>query len=277
MKLTIGFSSCPNDTFIFDALVHKKIDTHGIDFSYIIDDVEELNQKALQGQLDITKLSYFAYAHAYNHYKILDSGSALGYANGPLFICKKGAEQSISHNSTIAIPGKHTTAHVLFSMAYPEYKNKKFYVFHEIEDAIRNSEVDAGVIIHENRFTYSERGFAKLTDLGEFWDLRTKLPIPLGAIVIKRNIAEPVQQLVNTLIKQSIEYSYLHPESAQEFIKIHAQEMQEHVKKQHIELFVNNFSLDLGIVGKQAVNALYTHAYKQKLLAELPNDVFLNP
>jgi 1,4-dihydroxy-6-naphthoate synthase len=162
MKISLGFSSCPNDTYIFDALVHKKIDTQGLDFEYVIADVQELNARASLGELHVTKLSYFAFAHVANQYQILDSGSALGYANGPLFICKNGNNLHVNKNSRIAIPGEQTTAHLLFSIAYPDYKNKQFYVFSDIEKAIENGDVDAGVIIHENRFTYAERGFAKL-------------------------------------------------------------------------------------------------------------------
>jgi 1,4-dihydroxy-6-naphthoate synthase len=276
MKLQIAFSSCPNDTYIFDALVHKKIDTQGIDFEYTIADVEELNQKALSATFHITKISYFAYAHCFQIYQILDAGSALGYANGPLFICQKGKEQTINAESTIMLPGKYTTAHVLFCMAYPEYVNKKFAVFYEIEQAITNGTADAGVIIHENRFTYAQRGFSCICDLGTAWEQQTNMPIPLGAIVIHRSLPEDIKQTVNILIRKSIEFARVNPYESQPFIDANAQEMESDIKKQHINLFVNDFSIDLGLVGKQAISTLYAKAFEYKLIPELPRTIFLN-
>lgn len=277
MKLQIAFSPCPNDTYIFDALVHKKIDTQGIDFEYIIADVEDLNQKALHNTFHITKLSYFAYAYCAHLYQILDSGSALGYANGPLFICKNGREQVIDSNSKIAIPGEYTTAHLLFCMAYPTYSNKEFFVFHEIERAIADNRVDAGVIIHENRFTYAQRGFSCLCDLGTAWEQQTQMPIPLGAIAIQRGLPHHVKQTVNTLIRQSIEFANAFPHQSEAFVHTHAQEMESHIKQQHISLFVNDFSLDLGTIGKQAISALYTKAQEFNLIKPLHSNLFLNP
>ena len=277
MKLTLGFSSCPNDTFIFDALVHNKIDTQGIEFAYSISDVQDLNESAEKGLYDITKLSYFAFAKVSHLYQILDSGSALGYANGPLYICKKGAADTISENSKIAIPGKNTTAHLLFSMAYPDYVKKEFFVFHEIEDAINSNLVEAGVIIHENRFTYAERGFEVICDLGSFWEQKTGLPIPLGGIAIKSDLPQDVKQLVNALIRESIQFAFDNPEQSKPFIDLHAQEMQEEIKQKHIALFVNNYSLDLGIDGKHAIQELYLQAQKLQILPLLDsNKLFLN-
>lgn len=277
MKLNIAFSSCPNDTYIFDALVHKKIDTHGIDFSYTIADVEELNKKALEQTFAITKLSYFAYAHCSQAYQILDSGSALGYANGPLFICKQGHEHTINSSSVIAIPGKHTTAHVLFSMAYPEFSRKKYMVFNEIEEAIKNGSADAGVIIHENRFTYAQRGFSCMCDLGTVWEQNTTMPIPLGAICIQRSLPESVKQTVNTLIRKSIEFARSHPDESQHFIHSHAQEIEQDIVSQHIALFVNDFSIDLGTIGKQAIVTLFSKAREFSLIPNLHPNIFLNP
>lgn len=277
MKLHLAFSPCPNDTYIFDALVHKKIDTQGIDFEYTIADVEELNQKALLNTYHITKLSYFAFSQCSEWYQILDSGSALGYANGPLFICPQGKQDVIHESSTIAIPGKNTTAHVLFSMAFPNFLNKKFILFHEVEDAIRSGDADAGVIIHENRFTYSEHGFDCICDLGTAWEQQTQLPIPLGAIAIQRSLPESVKQTVNSLIRESIEFARRYPHESEDFIRIHAQEMDSEVKQKHIALFVNNFSLDLGLVGKQAITTLFHKAQEMKLSPLLHPNIFLNP
>lgn len=276
MKLTLGFSSCPNDTFIFDALVHKKIDTKGIDFEYCICDVQELNERALQGGLHITKLSYFAFAHVISQYQILDSGSALGFANGPLFICKKGFAHTINSHSRIILPGELTTAHLLFSLAYPDFTNKQFAIFFDIEHAILEGKADAGVIIHENRFTYADRGFEAICDLGEFWEQTTQLPIPLGAIVIKRELPDDVKQTVNILIKESILFARNNPQESKAFIHTHAQEMSDDVKQKHIALFVNDFSVDLGNKGKQAITALYEKATALGLIPELQKDLFLN-
>jgi 1,4-dihydroxy-6-naphthoate synthase len=277
MKLQLGFSSCPNDTLIFEALVNKRIDTQGLDFEIVIADVEELNQRALQGELDITKLSFFAIAQVLQRYQILDTGSALGFANGPLFICKKGSEQSISPDMPIAIPGEHTTAHLLFSLAYPEFTNKRFYIFSDIEPAIERGEVAAGVIIHENRFTYAERGFYALRDLGSFWEQHYKMPIPLGGIVVKKSLPNDVKQAVNQLIGASIRYGKTHIDEALPYIRSLAQEMDSGVMQQHINLFVNDFSSNLGVLGKQAIHTLFATAKAKNLLhSELSEGMFLN-
>ncbi len=277
MKLRLGFSSCPNDTLIFEALVNKRINTQGIDFEIHIADVEELNQRALQGELDATKLSFFAIAQVLNQYQILDTGSALGFANGPLLICKRGFENRIYPDMPIAIPGEHTTAHLLFSLAYPEFQNKKFYIFSDIEQAIECSEVAAGVIIHENRFTYAERGFYKLCDLGNFWEKHYKMPIPLGGIVVKKSLPTDVKQIVNQLIGESIRCGKNHIDDALPYICSLAQEMNSKVMQQHIDLFVNDFSCNLGALGKQAIRTLFETAREKKMLhSELSNALFLN-
>lgn len=177
MTLTLGISPCPNDTFIFDAMVHKKIDTEGLSFELIINDVEKLNLLALQHTLDITKLSYYAYAHAINKYVVLDAGSALGKNCGPLLIAKPEYQKRDIGNLVVAIPGKYTTAHFLLSMAFPRVKNKVEMPFSEIENALVHDRVNAGVIIHENRFTYQDKGLVKIMDLGEYWETQTGLPI----------------------------------------------------------------------------------------------------
>lgn len=277
MKLQLGFSSCPNDTLIFEALVNQRINTKGLDFEIHIADVEELNKRALQGDLDVTKLSFFAIMHVLEQYQILDTGAALGFANGPLFICKKGNEHHISPDMPVAIPGEHTTAHLLFSLAYPEFKNKKFYVFSDIEQAIACGEVAAGVIIHENRFTYAERGFYALRDLGNFWEQHYKMPIPLGGIVIKKSLPEDVKQTVNQLIGESIRYGKNHINEALPYIRSWAQEMNTGVMQQHIDLFVNDFSSNLGTVGKQAIRTLFAAAKEKKMVCSgLPKGMFLN-
>ena len=260
MKLTLGYSPCPNDCFIFDALVHQKIDTEGLDFEVVLDDVETLNRKAMAAELDITKLSFHAFAYVLNHYILLRAGSALGFNCGPLLISKTTLTDPQKQIKTVAIPGKLTTANFLLSLAFPDLKNKTELLFSDIEDAVLNEKVDAGLIIHENRFTYLKKGLKKVMDLGEYWDTLIHAPIPLGGIVIKRNIDAAIQQKVNRLINKSVAYAFANPQSSMPYVKLHAQAMDETVIKQHIQLYVNNFSLDLGETGMNAVNLLFDKA-----------------
>lgn len=253
MKLTLGFSPCPNDTFIFDALVNKKIDTEGLEVEPVLEDVQTLNEWALQGQLDITKISYGVLPLIIKDYIVLNAGGALGKGVGPLFITRNDGEVKPVEEMTIAVPGEQTTAHMLFSLAYPQARKKKFLLFSEIEDAILNGQVDAGVIIHENRFTYQHKGLLKLADLGEYWEATTSNPIPLGGIVIKRNIDPVLQRRADSLIRKSLEYSFAHYPVVTDYVKQHAQEMSEAVMRQHIDLYVNDYSLDLGPDGRSAV------------------------
>ena len=260
MKLTLGYSPCPNDCFIFDALVHQKIDTEGLDFEAVLDDVETLNRKAMAAELDITKLSFHAFAYVLDHYILLRAGSALGFNCGPLLISKTTLTDPQKQIKTVAIPGKLTTANFLLSLAFPDLKNKTELLFSDIEDAVLNEKVDAGLIIHENRFTYLKKGLKKVMDLGEYWDTLIHAPIPLGGIVIKRNIDAAIQQKVNRLINKSVAYAFANPQSSMPYVKLHAQAMDETVIKQHIQLYVNNFSLDLGETGMNAVNLLFDKA-----------------
>ncbi|MDI1354784.1 MAG: 1,4-dihydroxy-6-naphthoate synthase [bacterium] len=266
MILSLGFSPCPNDCFIFDALVHKKIDTEGLDFDIQLCDVETLNRKALNGELAITKLSFHAYAHVLKKYMLLRAGSALGFNCGPLLISKREITNVAKEIKTVAIPGKLTTANFLLSLAYPQLSNKIEYVFSEIEDAVLQGKVDAGLIIHENRFTYQDKGLKKVADLGEFWESLIHAPIPLGGIVIKRDLDTELQQKVNRLIRKSVEYAFAHPESSMPYVREHAQEMNEEVMKKHIALYVNKFSIDLGDVGRNAVKLLFDKARELNLV-----------
>jgi 1,4-dihydroxy-6-naphthoate synthase len=257
MKLTLGFSPCPNDTFIFDALVNKKIDAKNFEFDVMLEDVQTLNEWALQEKLDITKISYGVLPLVMKNYDLLESGGALGKGVGPLLIARSQTNINELDDKLIAIPGENTTAHMLFSLAFPYAKNKLFKVFNEIEDAVLNNEVDAGVIIHENRFTYKEKGLRKLVDLGDYWEMKTQLPIPLGGIVAKKNIDKQVITLVYKFIRQSVEYAFKNNyDQLSDYVKRHAQEMSEHVMRQHIDLYVNNFSVELGNDGRKAVEKL---------------------
>jgi 1,4-dihydroxy-6-naphthoate synthase len=276
MNFTLGFSPCPNDCFIFDALVHKKIDTQGIDFTVVMEDVEALNNRAFKQELDITKLSYHAFLYLTDHYALLNSGSALGFNCGPLLV--KDANTTITDldKASIAIPGKYTTANFLLSLAFPKALNKKETLFSDIEEAVLSHKVDAGLLIHENRFTYEQKGLEKIIDLGEFWEGLIHAPIPLGGIVVKRNIDAKLQKTVDTLIRQSVEFAFANPESCMDYVKQHAQEMDEAVMKKHIALYVNDFSIDLGKTGKEAVELLFNKAIENKLIEGLAPRIFVS-
>ncbi len=274
-KLSLAFSTCPNDTFIFDAIVNHKIDTENLKFDIQLADVEELNKLAISNKIDITKLSYHAYLYAQNNYKLLNSGSALGYGNGPLLISKRKIYPNEISQLSIAIPGINTTANLLLSIAYPNAKNKKPYLFSDIETAVLDSEVDAGLIIHENRFTYQNKGLKKIIDLGEFWETETKQAIPLGGIVINRAIPHEIQVKFNKILRKSIEYAFANPKSSYKYIKQYAQEMNEEVMYKHINLYVNNFTIDLGEKGKNAIKILYNKALEQKVISFINDDIFV--
>jgi len=275
MELTLGFSTCPNDTFIFDAMIHQKVDTEGLIFDTVLADVEELNKNAFKGSIDITKLSYHAYAYVADKYKLLSSGSALGYKNGPLLISKHKIYPDEVSDLCVAIPGRYTTANLLFGIVFPDVKEKKEYLFSNIEDAILDNEVDAGVIIHENRFTYDKKGLKKIIDLGEDWEKKTDKPIPLGGIVVHRKFDNETQLKINRVLKRSIEFAFKYPESSREYVKHYAQELNERVIKEHINLYVNSFTVELGAVGKEAVMTLFEKAKKEKIIIELPDNIFV--
>lgn len=284
MKLTLGFSPCPNDTFIFDALIHHKIDTEGLDFEVFFDDVETLNQKAMKGELDITKLSFHAFAYVVDRYALLDAGSALGFGVGPLLICKNENLKSImavldqkENQSRVAIPGKFTTANFLLSIAYPQLSAKKEMVFSAIENALLNDEIDLGLIIHENRFTYQEKGLEKIMDLGNYWEQLTGCAIPLGGIVVNRKLDQGVQEKVNRLVRKSVEFAFANPKSGIDFIRKHAQEMEESVMYKHIELYVNNYSINLGAEGRKAIDKLFDMAHSNGLIPNFNKSLYVIP
>jgi 1,4-dihydroxy-6-naphthoate synthase len=277
MKLTLGFSPCPNDTFIFDALIHHKIDTEGLEFEVFYDDVETLNQKAFRGELDITKLSYHAFAYIVDKYVLLHAGSALGFGVGPMLISKFGFSISDLNNSKhkIGIPGKYTTANFLLGLALPDATNKQEMVFSEIEDALLDEKIDIGLIIHENRFTYQNKGLKKIIDLGDYWEKLTGCAIPLGGIVANRKLPLDVQHKINRVLKKSVEFAFANPKSGLEFIRSHAQEMSEEVMYKHIGLYVNKYSLDLGDEGRKAIKLLFDTAREKGIIPEIKEDIFL--
>ncbi|MCD6067726.1 MAG: hypothetical protein K0S33_2552 [Bacteroidetes bacterium] len=275
--ITLGFSPCPNDCFIFDAIVNKRIDLEGLDFNIKMEDVETLNRWAIEGKLDTTKLSFHAYAYLTEMYQLLNAGSALGFNCGPLLISKKEiSREQVQHTDLkIAIPGKLTTANFLLSLAFPNAINKTELVFSGIEEGVLSGEFDAGLIIHENRFTYEQKGLKKIIDLGEYWESLIHAPIPLGGIVIKRELPVALKQKVDRLIRQSVEYAFANPMASRAFVKEHAQEMDEAVMQKHIDLYVNQYSVDLGDLGRNAVNLMMKKAQELKLIGGLNTALFV--
>lgn len=275
MILKLGFSTCPNDTFMFDAMVHQKIDTENLTFQISIADVEELNKNALTNKLDITKLSFYAYAYVSNNYVLLDAGAALGNNNGPLLISKQKIYPDEVRDLLIAIPGKYTTANLLLSIAYPDIKKKTEYLFSDIEDVVLSNETDAGLLIHENRFTYKAKGLKKIIDLGEYWEEITNLPVPLGGIAVKKELSVDVQQKINRVLRRSIEFALKNPKSSLDYIRKHASAMDEQTIYKHINLYVNDYSIDLGKKGKLAIKTLYEKAQELHLIPEIEKQIFL--
>jgi len=282
MTLTLGFSPCPNDTFIFDALVNHKIDTEGFEFDVAMEDVQTLNQWAIEGRLDVSKISYAVLPMVLQHYMVLNSGGALGQGVGPLLVTRDKIHNDDWHDHineyTIAIPGENTTAHFLFSLAFPKAKKKLFKVFSEIEDFLLNplpgAGKTAGVIIHENRFTYQKKGLFKLMDLGEFWETETGYPIPLGGIAVRRDFDNPLQMKLDRLVQKSAAYAFNNYPLLTDYIKQHAQDMSEDVMRWHIDLYVNDYSLHLGEDGKQAVMKFIEIFEEKKGIALPKNNIF---
>ena len=278
MKLSLGFSSCPNDCFMFDAIVNRRIDLEGLEFSVRMADVEALNKAAFAGEVDVTKLSCHAYAYCAGAYVLLDAGSALGRNCGPLLISKRtvSEEEVAGGKLRIAIPGTYTTANVLLGLAFPDARNKTELVFSAIEPALLDEQYDAGLIIHENRFTYEAKGLKKIIDLGEFWERETGAPIPLGGIVIKRSLSDAVKQTVNRVLRRSVEYAFAHRADSLPYVRAHAQEMSEDVMYRHIDLYVNEYSVDLGVEGRRAVQLLFERANAAGIIPAVKDSLFLN-
>lgn len=275
MKLTLGFSPCPNDTFIFEAMVHGRVDTEGLEFNWFLADVEELNRRALEGTVDITKMSYHAYARAAAGYLILDSGSALGRSNGPLVVSRRPISPGELDNALIAIPGLYTTANLLFSIFWPGATRKREYLFSDIPEAVLSGEADAGLIIHETRFTYRAMGLGLVADTGTMWEEMTGLPVPLGGIVVNRSLDPEVAAKVSRTIKRSIGYARTSPRESAAFIRRHARETEEEIAREHIKLYVNDFSLSLGEEGRQAIRKLFAVAQEKGVIELLPERIFL--
>jgi 1,4-dihydroxy-6-naphthoate synthase len=276
MTLSLGFSPCPNDCFMFDAMVHGRIDCEGLEFSVRLADIEALNASAFACEADITKLSFHAYAYCADDYVLLDAGSALGRNCGPLLISRRecSAAEVASGGLRIAIPGKYTTANFLLSLAFPAATNTVECLFSEIEDGVLDGTFDAGLIIHENRFTYADKGLKKIIDLGEFWESETGAAIPLGGIVISRRLPPETRARVNRVLRRSVEYAFANRTASLPFVRAHAQAMSDEVMYKHIDLYVNDYSVDLGAEGRRAVAVLFDRAKRSGVIPALREDLF---
>jgi 1,4-dihydroxy-6-naphthoate synthase len=277
MTLTLAFSPCPNDCFMFDAMVHGRIDTEGLEFDVRLLDIDALNTAAFAGEFDATKLSFHAYAYCADQYVLLDAGSALGNNCGPLLISKRDIPraQVAAGGVRIAIPGRFTTANFLCGLAFPQAQDKTPILFSEIEPAVLDGRFDAGVIIHENRFTYEAKGLKKIIDLGEFWEGETGAPIPLGGIVARRGLGDDVKQALNRVMRRSVEYAFAHRAASLPYVRAHAQEMSEEVMYKHIDLYVNEYSVDLGREGRRAIELMFARANAVGLIPGAGSPLFL--
>lgn len=275
-ELSIGISPCPNDTYIFYALIHGLIMPGLIDFKVIMEDVETLNQLTQKGIPDICKISYHALGFLLDDYCLLHSGGALGRGCGPLLLSDRALDLSKIERYRVAIPGEMTTAFLLMQLALPGPLEIITAPFNLIMDMIQNNEVDIGLVIHESRFTFHEHGLVKLLDLGDWWEAETGLPIPLGGIAAKRCLGKETIYIVEDMIRKSIEYSIRNPDAASEYITQNAQELSADVTSAHIDLYVNDFSLDLGDEGKKAVYALFDKAVQKSLIPALEKTIFIN-
>lgn len=252
--IRLHISPCPNDTFMFDALVNGRIDCGELTFEVAYYDIEELNRRAEAGETDVSKISYALLPEIQSRYTLLDSGSALGRGNGPVFVARQGTPPDSIRR--VAVPGMHTTANALMSRLYPSITQKKPVLFSEIAPAVARGEYDAGVLIHEGRFVYRKLGLELVADLGELWESRTGLPLPLGAIVARRTLPEELRCEIERLLRTSIEYAFAHREESRTYIKEHARELDDRVIDHHIDFFVNSYSLSLGDEGRRAVREL---------------------
>ena len=251
--LRLAISPCPNDTFMFDALVNGRIDTEGLKFEVDYLDIEQLNAAAAEQKYDVTKCSTALLSAIYDHYSLLDSGSALGRGNGPLLVRRKGFEGVLR---SIVVPGLHTTANMLIERLFPEIEHRTPRLFSEIADAVAAGEYDGGVLIHEGRFVYQRYNLELVADLGLEWERRTALPLPLGSIVARRDLDSEEVERVERVLRRSIAYAFENPMASRDYVKQHAQELEDRVIDSHIALFVNDFSLSLGDEGRRAVELL---------------------
>lgn len=273
--LHTGFSPCPNDTFIFEAVIHNRIENQ-FEWNPVLADVETLNREAQLERFDVTKLSFGAYAFQSAKYQILPSGAALGFGSGPLIISKKQIDLSQLKNLKIAVPGKLTTACLLLDLLIPGCDKKVEMNFADIIGSVKNGDCDAGLIIHESRFTYSLHELVEIADLGKMWENITGLPVPLGCIAVKRNLVEQEKINISHAVRNSLLYAMKDPDISKDYISMHAQEMDPEIQQKHIQLYVNDFSIDLGEEGKDAIRTLFSKAKSEGLLPEITEPVFID-
>jgi len=273
-KLSLAYSTCPNDTYIFYALAHGKINTGDLSFDIMLNDVEHLNQEARKGKVDISKLSFAAIGHLTETYGLLRSGAALGRGCGPLIVVRKGTDLNGIKSGRIAVPGLWTTANLLLGLFLNRTPNAFPLSFDKIMPSVISGAYDYGVIIHEGRFTYKNYGLDCLVDLGEWWESETSLPIPLGGIAIRRNISQKIIRQVESQIRRSIEFAHLTPSLTNSYVKTHAQELSDDVIHQHIDLYVNEFSFDIGQEGEAAIETLFAKAREKGILPETDKRLF---
>lgn len=273
--LTLGYSPCPNDTFIFYGLVHGQI-PDAPEFKEVLEDIETLNRLAMATKLDMTKISFHAFAHLRENYCMLRSGGALGRGCGPLVIAREKFEPGELAGKRVAIPGELTTAALLLRLHSPGLTDLVVLPFHEIMSATQSGDVDAGVIIHESRFTYPDYGLQKIVDLGEWWEEATGHPIPLGGILLRRALGEETIRRVDRALKASVAYAYAHPDEVKPYIRAHAQEMDEAVMQQHIDLYVNEYSVDYGPDGEAAITDLLARAEAEGIVPGSDAPIFLS-
>ena len=272
--ISLGYSPCPNDTYIFYGLVHGKIEG-APPVKEILEDIETLNNMAMKGQLDTTKISFHALAHLRDQYCLLHAGGALGRGCGPLVVAGSPLTPEELSGKKIAIPGKLTTAALLLRLFNPGLDNLVLMPFHRIMEATQTGEVDAGLIIHESRFTYPEYGLHKVLDLGEWWEQTTGHPIPLGGILARRELGEHRIRTIDNALKASVEYAHANPKEVRGYIRQHAQEMDEQVMQQHINLYVNDYTLDYGPEGEAALEDLYTRAEAAEIVPHSDKPLFM--
>ena len=266
-ELSLGFSPCPNDTFIFHALVSGIVGVEDVGFTPRLEDVETLNRLALSGELDVTKVSYGAIPRLLDRYALLRSGGALGRGCGPLLVAREPLDREALRNATIAIPGRLTTANLLLRLFGPDFRDGREMVYSEIMPAVARGGVDAGLIIHESRFTYLDHGLVQVVDLGEWWEQETGAPIPLGGIIARRSLGEARIRRIESAIRASVEHALRDPGASAAYVAAHSQEMDPHVMRQHIDLYVNDFSVDVGEEGERAIRELLRRAALTPALA----------
>ncbi len=268
--LTIGISPCPNDTFAFHALLHGMVGVPGIHFDARLEDVETLNRMAFRGELDVTKASYGALPYLLDDYVPLRSGGALGRGCGPLIVVRQPVDLG---EARIAIPGRYTTANLLLRLYRPDAPEGIEMRYDHILGAVASGQVEAGLIIHESRFTYPDYGLTRLVDLGEWWEEATRTPIPLGVILAKRTLGDRIPAIEEG-IRQSVRHAFDHPDDSKAYVARHARELSESVRTSHIALYVNDYTVDIGADGERAVRELVDRASAAGLIAPLARDPF---